>query len=175
MDDKTKIKIPKEMESKFNDIISIIDNYCKECLNDEYQALSEKALAMLCRKRPSPIINGATNIWAAGIVYAIGQVNFLFDKSNKPYTTASELTAWFNISKSTVTSKAKFVRDTLKISTFGHKWLLQSFIDDSSMVWMIMFNGYIVDIRTLPLQVQIEAHTRGIIPYVPALKGHMKK
>ena len=33
----------------------------------------------------------ALRIWAAGVVYAIGQVNFLFDRAQDPHATADEL------------------------------------------------------------------------------------
>ena len=35
---------------------------------------------------------------------------------------------------------------------------------------MLSVNGYIMDVRDLPLDVQQEAARRGLIPYVPALK-----
>ena len=39
---------------------------------------------LVARKHPSPLVNGQTKLWAAGIFYTLGQVNFLFDKSNHP-------------------------------------------------------------------------------------------
>ncbi len=36
--------------------------------------------AALSRKRPSPLSTGRERSWAVGIIYALGQVNFLFDK-----------------------------------------------------------------------------------------------
>ncbi len=36
------------------------------------------------------------------------------------------------------------------------------------MAWMISINGFIVDVRTMPREVQAEARQRGLIPDVPA-------
>ena len=60
---------------------------CSEHLNEEYAALSRKAAAMLARERPSPLLSGKVETWAAAIVYAVGQMSFLFDKSEEPYRT----------------------------------------------------------------------------------------
>ena len=40
--------------------------------------------AALTRKRPSPLESRRARSWAAGIVYALGQVNFLSDDSREP-------------------------------------------------------------------------------------------
>jgi Domain of unknown function (DUF6398) len=41
------------------------------------------------------------------VIYALGQVNFLFDASSEPYLTADDLSAAFGVAKSTLGSKAK--------------------------------------------------------------------
>lgn len=33
---------------------------------------------------------------------------------------------------------------------------------------MLMVNGYIVDIRSMPREVQVIAFEKGLIPYIPA-------
>ena len=38
------------------------------------------------------------------------------------------------------------------------------------MAWMLEVDGFILDIRTLPLAFHVEACARGLIPYVPALR-----
>jgi hypothetical protein len=40
-----------------------------------------RLVARLARKRPSPLVRGDMRIWAAGAIHAVGQVNFLFDRS----------------------------------------------------------------------------------------------
>jgi len=38
------------------------------------------------------------------------------------------------------------------------------------MAWMVEVDGFIRDVRSLPLEIQLEACAKGLIPYVPALR-----
>jgi len=51
---------------------------------------------------------------------------------------------------------------------FDHRWCLPSKLDHLPFTWMITFNGFIVDVRTMPREVQEIAYEKGIIPYIPA-------
>ncbi len=62
-------------------IVGMIDQFCRDHLNEEYAALCRKLAEKLARKRPSPLISGKPNTWACGIVRTIGWVNFLDDRS----------------------------------------------------------------------------------------------
>ncbi len=77
--------VPKSVEPHYLAIVKSIDAVCDEHLSAEYATLSRKLAAKLARKRPSPIVRGKPEIWACGIVYALGTVNFLFDKSQDPH------------------------------------------------------------------------------------------
>jgi len=78
-------KVPKKMQATYNTIVALTDGFCQEHLNEEYAQLARQLTAALCRKRPSPLSRGKPNSWACGIIYALGFVNFLFDKSQEPY------------------------------------------------------------------------------------------
>jgi hypothetical protein len=158
--------VPTAMQEIFQNIISITDLVCKQYLNEEYAILSKKAAAALCRKR-STSLSGNYNSWACGIVYALGTINFLFDKTQKPYLKASDLCSLFGLSKSTGQSKAKMVLQLLKMSHFDVKWLLPSLLDDHPMAWMISYNGFIVDVRYMPKEVQLMVYQKGLIPKIP--------
>jgi uncharacterized protein DUF6398 len=58
--------------------------------------------AALCRKRSNPLRSGQPRTWAWGIVYALGRVNFLGDKSFSPYMTTADLCAAFEAGQSTL-------------------------------------------------------------------------
>lgn len=164
----TSLAVPKLMQTHYDEIINLTNNFCLKKLNKEYAQLCRLATAALCRKKPSPLQRGSHFTWACGIVYAIGFVNFLFDKANSPFVSAEELATAFNISKSTAGNKSKQIRTLLKMDPFDHRWYLPSRIADSPMVWMIAFNGFIVDVRTMPREVQEIAYGKGLIPYIPA-------
>lgn len=164
-------KVPKKMQDKFDEIMKEIDTFCKAHLNEEYAEVCRAMTAKLARKRPSPLERGRVTTWAAGIVQAVGQVNFLFDKSFEPYISASDLAEKFGVASSTAGNKAKSIRDMLNIGMMEPDWTLPSRMDDNMMVWTLQVNGYIVDVRHMPREVQEIAFEKGLIPYIPDDKG----
>ena len=159
--------IPKNMQSKYDEIAPIITTFCDEKLNEEYKSLCLRLLEKLCRKRPSPLLIGRVQTWAAGIVYAIGANNFIFDKTQELHLSAKELAAGFGLAMNTVSSKGAQIRDMFDISYFNIEWLLPKLVKDNPAIWMVEVNGFIVDIRTMPIEIQEQAFEMGIIPYIP--------
>ncbi|MDQ2709014.1 MAG: hypothetical protein M3Z25_15875 [Actinomycetota bacterium] len=66
-------------------------------------------------------------------------------------------------------SKAKLIRDGLKISYFSAEFLRADQIADNPLIWMITIDGLPYDARCLPVELQSEIYQRGLIPYIPAL------
>ena len=165
------VSVPKGWESFYGGMTDMTDQFCRRHLNDEYAELARIAIAALCRKRPSPLRSGRPETWGCAVLYALGQVNFLSDKSSAPYMTMQELCEHFGIAASTGGNKAKVVREALGIRSFDHRWTLPSLLEKSGMAWMVEWNGLVVDARQLPLDVQEEAARKGIIPFVPAYRN----
>ena len=159
--------VPKAMQEKFNGIVAITDNFAKQHLNDEYAQIIRFATAALCRKRPSPLVKGREKTWACGITHAIGMVNFLFDSSQDTHISAKEIYKWFDVSPSTGQSKSKQVRDILNIRQMDPNWCLPSKLDKNPMAWMISVDGFIIDARSAPREIQEVAYAQGFIPYLP--------
>ena len=105
------MSVPKSLQPAFDGIEPLITDFCNQYLNDEYRELCLHLLEKLCRKRPSPLLAGRKNTWAAAIIYAITTNNFIFDKSQPIHLTADELCAPFGLSKSTVSNKAREIRE----------------------------------------------------------------
>ena len=160
--------VPKAMQSTYTAVTELTDTFCRQHLNDEYAALCRTAAAALARKRPSPLLRGRLEIWACAIVYALGSINFLFDRSQKPYMSAEDICAVFGVSKSSGANKAKLVRNTLDMSQFDATWFLPSRLAESPIAWLIEVNGLIVDARYIPRKLQEIAYRKGLIPYIPA-------
>jgi len=159
--------IPKAMHEKYKAIVEITDSFAKENLNEEYAQLIRCAVAALCRKRPSPLETGKASTWACGVVHAIGMVNFLFDKSQTPNISASDLYKKFGVGESTGQGKSKLIRDMLDMNQFDPNWTLPSKLDSNPLVWMLSVNGMVVDIRYMPREAQEIAFEKGLIPYIP--------
>ena len=163
----TSEKVPKQMQDTFNAIVALTDTVCTTHLDEDYAHLARQATAALCRQRPSPLATGRVQTWACGIVYAVGFVNFLFDKAQTPSMSAAELYAAFGVSKSAGAAKAKAVRDALAMGQMDPQWYRPSKMEDNSLAWMIMVNGFIVDVRSMPRDIQEAAYAKGLIPYLP--------
>ncbi len=159
--------VPVALRDRYNEIIALVDSFCEEHLTQEYQNLCHTLTAKLCRKRPSPITTGKVNTWACAIVYTLGRVNFLFDKSQTPFVRADTLCQHFALSTSTASAKSKTIMDALNIGVMEPAWTLPSRIQSNPMAWMIQVNGLLVDARHMPLEVQEAAFRRGMIPFVP--------
>ena len=75
------MSVPKSLQPAFDVIEPLITDFCNQYLNDEYRELCLHLLEKLCRKRPSPLLAGRKNTWAAAIIYAITTNNFIWTKS----------------------------------------------------------------------------------------------
>ncbi|KZX15452.1 DUF6398 domain-containing protein [Methanobrevibacter filiformis] len=104
-----------EIKVKETQLIGMVESFAKEYINEEYAELSVNLVKKLGRKREVPFKRGKLDIWASGVIYALGQVNFLFDKSFKPHVTPDEICGYFNTKKSTVGDKARTIREMLKL------------------------------------------------------------
>jgi hypothetical protein len=149
-------------------IIGLTDQFCREHLNNEYAVLCRQLAEKLARKRPSPLLSGSPNTWASGIVRAVGWVNFLGDKSQAPYMRQSDIDARFGISESSGAAKLKAIRTMLKIHPLDPEWTLPSRMDSNPLIWILEVNGFMVDVRHAPREVQEIAFNKGLIPYIPA-------
>jgi len=163
------LKVPKELRPVVEEIVGITDSVCLSFLDEEYADLARRAVAKLARKRPSPLQAGRRATWAAGVVYAVGHVNFLSDPASQPCVTADQLSAAFGVAKSTMSSKARQVRDLLRISHFSPEFQRADVAAQNPLAWIIDVNGLAVDARRVPPDIQAEAFQRGLIPYIPAL------
>lgn len=161
-------RIPKTMAEKFAAIAALVDVFCTKHLNEEYRQMIHHVVGALARKRPSPLLRGKENVWAAAAVHAVGRVNFLDDPSQTPHCKPKLIYEFFGIGESTGQNKSKEIRDLLKMGPMSPEWTVPSRLADNPMVWLLQVNGFIVDIREMPVEVQQMAFEKGLIPYVPA-------
>src|SRR6266571_1138866 len=164
-------KVPVALQPVFDEITAITSRFCAEHLDEEYARLCAKLAAKLARKRPSPLLRGDRRIWAAGIVYAIGRVNFLADPHQRPHLRTDELASLLGVKQTTMANKGRRIMDTPDIGLLDPEYSRSDMLDRNPLVWMLEVNGLIVDARWLPEAVQVQAWQRGLIPYMPARAG----
>lgn len=157
-----------EQDEAVQVVIGLLDQFCKEHLNEEYAVLCRKLAEKLGRKRPSPLLHGSPNAWASGIVRAVGGVNFLHDKSQTPYMRSTDIDHYLGTSPSSGAAKLAAIRKMFKMYPLDPNWTLPSRLEDNPMVWMLQVNGFMVDVRHAPREVQEIAFKKGLIPYIPA-------
>ena len=159
--------VPKALQSYYEAVVEITDRICTEHLSHEYASMARELAATLSRKRPSPILKGKATTWACAIVYALGRVNFLFDKAQSLHVPAARLCEIFGVSNGTASAKAKQISDLLGITVMDPRWTVPSMLEKNPLVWMIRVNGLIIDARHASLPIQEEAFRLGLIPFIP--------
>ena len=161
------LRVPVKTKPVFEAVARLTDGFCKQQLNAEYADLCRTLAGALARKRPSPLLQGDPNIWACAILCAIGRVNFLFDKTQSPHLSTGESCSLFGLSQNTVSTKARKIMKMMGMFELDPRWCLPSFVPDNPLVWLIEVDGFLLDARDAPRDVQEEAFHRGLIPYMP--------
>ncbi|HTG44526.1 MAG TPA: DUF6398 domain-containing protein, partial [Verrucomicrobiae bacterium] len=150
-------------------VVALTDAFCQAHLNEEYAVLCQKLAEKLAAKRPSPLLQGRPETWACGIIRTIGWVNFLGDRSQSPHLKLPVIDRAFGVAESTGQGKAKAIRQLLKIRRFDYRWIRPTQWESNLMIWTLQnSNGFMIDIRQQPLEMQRAAFKQGLIPYVPA-------
>jgi hypothetical protein len=132
------LKIPRPMRTRIAEILAITDELCEARLDREYAELARELVARLARKRPSPLARGEVRIWAAGALYALGQINFLFDGSQQPHLTADQLAAQLGVVKTTMANKATTIRKVLDLGYYEPGLTRRSLYDDPPLALMVL-------------------------------------
>ena len=140
-------RIPELLRHDAEEIFKLTDPFCAEHLDAEYALLCRRLVAKLARRRPSPLARGDLRIWAGAVIYAVGSVNFLFDRSQRPYLTGDQLSGLTGIPKSTLANKAKLIRDLLRLRPLEPEFCRRELLDRDPRAWMISVDGVIVDPR----------------------------
>jgi hypothetical protein len=135
-------------------LIEMTSEFCDEYLDDDYKQLCIKMIEKMARKRNVPFLSGKIEVWAAAIIYAIGSINFLFDKSFEPYVKGEDISKYFGVSKSTTPQKAKLIRDMFKMNSFDSEFLTKKMIDSNPFANMVMIDGMIFDKNSLPPEIR---------------------
>jgi len=159
--------VPAGQREVFEKITFQTDAFCSKYLTEEYGELCRLMTADLSALQPSPLDKGRVHTWAAGIVFTVGSINFLNDPTFDPYLSTEELAELMNVSAGTLYSKRKQIEITLDVMPFDPDYTLPSMMEENPLIWMVEVNGFIMDIRTAPLELQMEAYEQGLIPYLP--------
>ena len=112
-----------QIAAKKEELIRITGEFCDDLLDDEYKQLAEKLIQKMSRKRQVPFLSGKIELWAAGILYALGQINFLFVKRSEPHIQAGYLCQVFGLSMGSVSTKARRIREMFRMDHWNSEFL----------------------------------------------------
>ena len=98
------------------------------------------------------------------VLYAVGRVNFLFDRSQPIHLGGDELAALTGVPKTTMANKARRICDLVDLGPLEFEFSRRELLQRNPLAWMVEVNGIPVDVRWLPPEVQAEARRRGLIP-----------
>jgi len=152
-----------KIEAISQELIEMTGEFCDQYLDQDYKQLAEDLILKMKRKRQVPFLRGRRNTWAAAIIYALGQINFLFDRSFEPYVAAGDIPKYFGVSQSTIGQKAKSIRDMFDLYYWHPEFSTQRMRDDDPHRGRVMIDGFIVPIGMLTPDVQEELRRRGIV------------
>ena len=134
-----------KIQQRYSEILELLRAFSSAKLNDEYFELAEKLLGKMARKRHVPFEMGKVEIWAAAIIHALGMVNFLFDRSQVPHVTVSEINEFFDTKQSTVGNKSKEIRDMFKMMRWDNEFETQRMQERNPYNrMMVLSNGMII-------------------------------
>ena len=158
-----------QLQRRYDEILALTDSFCDRYLNEDYRDICQDMLEELFDV-DFALHKGKPAGWACAIVHAAGWVNFLHDPAQSPHMTSAQLAQGFGVSQGTMLAKSKLIRDELDIMPMDPDWCLPEMLERNPLVWMMEVNGFIMDVRSAPREVQEEAYMMGLIPYIPADK-----
>ncbi|MDB5308407.1 MAG: Plasmid pRiA4b ORF-3-like protein [Gemmataceae bacterium] len=168
--DKHLARVPEKLRPRFSEIVALTDAFCDAHLTPEFRDLCRALTADACKKG-LPVTSGKAAGWAAGVVAAVGFVNFLGDPSRPFHMTTEEMARKIGVSPATLHNKWRAIRGALRIDRWDPRYSTRESVEKNPLTWILSVNGLLTDIRLAPRGAQEEAFRRGLIPYIPADGG----
>jgi hypothetical protein len=112
------------------------DQFCADLLNDEYRDMCRTMVKGLCLSG-SPGMEGDARLWAAAVVAAIGQVNFLDDKSFKPFYTRADLAKRLGYSYARLKKYTDVLVEGFDLQPFDLDFTLPSMMKHNPLVTLL--------------------------------------
>ncbi|WP_170287522.1 DUF6398 domain-containing protein [Aquibacillus halophilus] len=133
-----------KVEEKKSQLLELTHAFSDEFLNEEYEEIIDKLILKMSRKREVPFLTGKIEIWAAAVIHALGTINFLFDKDNKPYVLSSQICDFFETKQSTTSQKSKVIRDMFKMGYFDSDFSVSTIQQNNPFNHLTTSNGFVV-------------------------------
>ncbi|NJY63595.1 hypothetical protein HC174_12655 [Salinimicrobium sp. CDJ15-81-2] len=143
-----------EIKAKEALLIALTNDFCIQQINEEYAELCQRLIKKMGRKREVPFKRGKAEIWAATVIYTIGSINFLFDKSFEPYIESKRIHDHFGTKSSTITNKAADIKKMFDLWYYNPEFSTGAMLDNNPMNNLVMVDDLIVPVNSLPEDMQ---------------------
>ena len=152
--------------------VDATDAFCAEHLTEEFGEMCANLTDELAMHHEDLLARGQPKSWAAGVLYAIARVNFLFDTSMEPHMRADDLCTLFGVSQGNASEKATRIMDAMDLVQMHPDWTVDARKGDNPLIWTVLVDGLPADIRTAPIHIRRSAYEDGVIPYIPDSEGN---
>jgi tetratricopeptide (TPR) repeat protein len=119
-------------------LLDLTAQFCDAHLNADYKRLCKKLIDRMARKRPPPFLRGRPEIWAAGIVHALGSMNFLFDKSFEPHVSSADIAAYFGVAAGSASQKASVVKEMFDLFALNTEFMTKQMQEKMAPTFAMM-------------------------------------
>ena len=89
----------------------MVEDFCDEYLNEEYKQLSLTVIEEMANSKSVYFKRGKLEVWASAVIYAVCQINSLFDEANENHISRNDILNYFNTKQSIVSKKAVNLRN----------------------------------------------------------------
>lgn len=124
------LRVPPALRERVATMLRVTDDVASDHLDEEYRDLARALVGKLARKRPSPLARGDETTWAGTVLYALGQINYLFDPRSDPHLTGDAIATTVGIPQMTLANKAKAVRDLLRLRPLDREFARREHLAD---------------------------------------------
>jgi hypothetical protein len=161
-----------DLHERVDAMVAATDAFCAEHLTEEFGEMCANLTDELAMHHEDLLERGQPKSWAAGVLYAIARVNFLFDASMEPHMRADELCSLFGVSQGNASEKATRIMDAMDFVPMHPDWTVDARKADNPLIWTVLVGGVPADIRTAPMHIRRSAYEDGVIPYIPDREGN---
>ena len=129
-------EVPEKLHGRFQEIVAATDAYCAANLDNDFRDICHRMAVAVCNTK-LPVTSGKAAGWAAGIIAAVGYVNFVSDPSQPFHTPPADMAKRAGVSPAMMQSKSKAIRDALRVDRWDTRYTTQAMTERNPMKLLI--------------------------------------
>ena len=135
MPDRRRNRPRADLPTRLTEIETLTDRFCAAHLDNEYRDLC-RGMAVAASQAGVPLTRGKAAGWAAGIVYAVGWVNFVDDPGRRHHMKADDMAKQIGVSPATLLHRARVIMEALALHRMAPRWCTQQMAERNLLAWL---------------------------------------